>query len=104
MQYHIVCANPTCRAVKVVTRFDQRRRRFCSRACAGTCSAITRLTKAQRLAAANASKRVRQAAAMRRVAGLSPLEAYKLAYAVGWKAGVRAERRRNGRNARGFAA
>lgn len=96
MEYHIVCANPKCRAVKVVTRYDQGRRRFCSRSCGAKSSPITTLTPAQRLAAAEASKVVRQAAAMRRVAGLSPLEAYRLAYSVGWKAGVRAERRRNG--------
>lgn len=96
MEYHIVCANPKCRAVKVVTRYDQRRRRFCSRACAGTCSAITQLTKEQRLAAAHASRVVRQSAAVQRLAGLTPLEAYRLAYSVGWKAGVRAERRRKG--------
>lgn len=92
---HVVCANPQCQSVfEVHNRYEQKTRKCCSQRCNGVLHAKRFLTRDVRSRGGNASKVKRRAARMRELASLSPVEIYRSAYAVGWKAGVRAARRR----------
>lgn len=93
--YFILCTAPGCeRIARVRSPYEQRTRRFCSRACA---SRNTRfLTLADRLKGAEHSKRTRRAQALAKLAGLSPVEIFRKGYSQGWHAGCRFARRRLG--------
>jgi len=92
----IVCANRRCGAVKrVKSRYEQRRRRFCSRRCVGAaCGGVQRLTLEQRRAQAMRSKATKQKRAMQRLEQMSKIQIWRTAYSIGWKAGARSARRR----------
>jgi hypothetical protein len=93
----IVCQNPRCCAVKQIPKLSlQRRQQFCSRRCAGTISPVARQSPAVRRALAKKANDTRRSQWIVKLAGLTPGEIYRLAYSVGWKAGVRRERRRKG--------
>jgi len=96
LEFFIVCRNPDCQAVKAVRdRSTQRRQKYCSRRCVGVmCAPVVRLTLEERRRAAKKSKRVRRAQAMRRLQRLSKLQAFRMGFSTGWKAGARSARRR----------
>lgn len=96
--YFILCAARDCeRIAHVRSPYEQRTRRFCSRACA---SRTTRhLTHADQLKGAEASKVRRRAKALAKLAGLSPVEVFWKGYSQGWHQGARSARRRMGKQA-----
>lgn len=91
----IVCQNPACGIVKDVKKpYLQREQKYCSFQCRP--SNLARLSKATRRANARKANDVRRSRWLLQLKGLTPGEIYKRGYSVGWKAGVRRERRRTG--------
>lgn len=90
MTRFIVCKNPTCRAVvEVRSAYYQKRRKFCSKRCNGIMTGAKNIPREARSRGGHTSRQIRQAAAMARLAGLSPVEIWRQAYRAGWKTGRR---------------
>lgn len=91
--YFIVCSATGCeRIARVRSPYEQRMRRFCSRACAGRTT--RNLTPADRLKGAEASKVKRRRMALAKLGGMSLVEVFRKAYSLGWHAGCRSARKR----------
>lgn len=86
----IVCQNKACqKLVSVRGRWEQRRKKFCSRHCAGTVSPVTRLPRSVLVAAALKANEGRRQKAVAKFATLSKSEVARHAYRLGWKKGLR---------------
>lgn len=93
MPLHILCARPGCEgALRVRTPSEQRRHRFCSRRCAALVTQNIR--RAQPGKGGRTSGRRRQQASLARVAGLTPLQAFRLGYVRGLQSKLRQIRTR----------
>lgn len=83
---YIICANPSCRAVKAVrSPYEQRTRQYCSRRCVAIMtSTLNREAQRRGGIAAAISKRRRRLASL---AHLSPIAVFRLGFQTGWKRG-----------------
>lgn len=93
--YFITCENPACRRRKQVrSPYESRTLRFCSQRCAGVITGgVLRLTRERRRELGFQAGARNRAQAMKRLAGLSPIEIWRRGYGAGWKSGVRYVRR-----------
>jgi hypothetical protein len=90
-----VCHYLACQRIyPVKSPFEQRRRKYCSRRCAGLAvGGVWRIPTEAKRAAAKKAAQINRQKAMARLADLSPWQIWRKAWSAGWKSGVRYARR-----------